>query len=56
MRDTTASAWIIQRRLSVRCTMIVLADVMHVSVGTEKAIIPNLRYIEERLLELGNPF
>ena len=32
------------------------ADVMHVSVGTEKAIIPNLRYIEERLLELGNPF
>ena len=32
------------------------ADVMHVSVGTEKAIIPNLRYIEERLLDLGNPF
>lgn len=32
------------------------ADVMHVCVGTETAIIPNLRYIEERLVELGNPF
>jgi len=32
------------------------ADVMHVSVGTETAIIPNLGYIEERLVELGNPF
>ena len=31
------------------------ADVMHVSVGTETAIIPNLGYIEERLVELGNP-
>ena len=31
------------------------ADVMHVSVGTETAIIPNLGYIEDRLAELGHP-